>query len=654
MKTIKINCKIMKRYFFGSVNVEHDEKEILSLDITNLNYKSEDSEDVSQCSRYSQDNYIIEQTVCLGTYNKYFKNYISYILDIGNMKVCETTGLYVPPEELVKLKNGKTVLKALSIVVDGASYEICDASNVNVVAGSGTDISSEKRYILNADLGKYHKCSCGRYADDEHWHEDTNECLYCFTPRKVQIDTYIYGKHIIGFALYNEKNDSLDVSHLIQEIYRGETLEIVFWDDLVYYEGTAMGTYRELMYNYVQYFLDNSDYSMCDETGLCFHRDDLFYVESSEQLVYKDLVGEYEGEYYMLSDFVDVEVRTSTSNRYSTSIPTQVLSDNYSYCPFCACYVYYDNFDADEDCCIFCSDERGERVIEEYCASHRHNEDPKYFGDYEEGNFQGLGFELEVNHKTYGKDHNSVASRIIEEAGLEECELRYANDGSIGNGFEIISEPHTIKCFWEKQENWVKMLKFLVSEEYRSHISGLCGLHIHVSRKLLGATKHIQDITISKLYSFYEDNWDDLVKISRRESFAYCEKNYHSWEGREMFDKTHSKVKSWNKTVKSNHEGTRGHYVALNNANKHTFEFRLGRGTLNAWSFFSWIDLHITLCKNAKRITVNKVETNDIISWLSGIKESTAKYLYKRGAWKNEMLILYPNIEWEGDVAERV
>ena len=64
-------------------------------------------------------------------------------------------------------------------------------------------------------------------------------------------------------------------------------------------------------------------------------------------------------------------------------------------------------------------------------------------------------------------------------------------------------------------------------------------------------------------------------------------------------------------------------------------------------------DYLVKVPENARRITVEKVETNDLISWLGGIKETTAKYIYKRGAFRSQMLTLYPNIEWEQDLIER-
>jgi hypothetical protein len=166
---------------------------------------------------------------------------------------------------------------------------------------------------------------------------------------------------------------------------------------------------------------------------------------------------------------------------------------------------------------------------------------------------------------------------------------------------------------------------------------------------MFGKTKAVQDSAIAKVYTFFDDNWEDIVKVSRRRSFHYCNKNNLCSDDYDAVSEGKTtKYECWKKVAK--YAG--GHGVALNNSNTATFEYRLGRGTLNAWSFFSWIDFVLTITKNAKRITVEKVNTNDILSWLGGISESTAKYIYKRGAWQKEMVALYPNIEWEQDLID--
>lgn len=348
-------------------------------------------------------------------------------------------------------------------------------------------------------------------------------------------------------------------------------------------------------------------------------------------------------EWYALSDTECNDVRDRDGYTHCVRAPESYF-EGLCYCDNCNCYIEdSDDYYYDEDCCRWCYDEE-HRVIEGYTESHEH--DPILFGEYEdEDDFVGLGFELEVDcDGQTSRKNETVAGGLCDACGLEEDEMRYAYDGSLNHGFECISQPHTIKDFWSKQDKWRRMLKYLADNGYKSHDPGTCGLHVHVSRGMFGKTKSVQDTAIAKVYAFFDENWDDIVKVSRRKSFHYCTKNLLYDRDYEAIDEGKTtRYECWKKKIR----GEGGHGVALNNHNGATFEYRLGRGTLNPWSFFAWIDFVLTITKNAKRITVNKVESNDILSWLGGITESTAKYIYKRGAFKKEMLALYPQIEWE-------
>lgn len=341
---------------------------------------------------------------------------------------------------------------------------------------------------------------------------------------------------------------------------------------------------------------------------------------------------DYEGRTYLKENGYYKTVRDSEGIN-DIWIPASVFNEM-CYCEHCGCWVSWDDYHGDDTCC-FCAEAD---VIENYTSSHDHNNDPIYFGEYT-GEFAGMGFELEIDCDDSRDDNNEVASHLIEACGLEEHEMRYAHDGSLNYGFECISEPHTVKEFWAKVPQWTNMLKYLSDNGYESHDAKTCGLHVHVSRAMFGKTEAEQTSAIAKVMVFFDENWNDCVKISRRKNFSYCEKN-------DCFKDGHSSYYCWKKSASRQ----KGHYVALNNANKHTFEYRLGRGTLNAWSFFSWIDFVLTITKNSRRLTINKVNTNDRVSWLAGIKESTAKYMYKRGAFRSEVLELYPNIAWEADL----
>lgn len=392
----------------------------------------------------------------------------------------------------------------------------------------------------------------------------------------------------------------------------------------------------------------DDEVAQCYKTKLWLKKDGLIITHDGDYLAI-NLAREFHDEWYYKGEGTSHTYRDDEGYRDSFWAPQWYWDDLY-YCEHCDCYV--DGAQYHEDgCCEFCwAEEHRRRVIEGYGESHDHNADPVLFGDYKDKeHFAGFGFELEVDTTSEpDEDNDDVAANLCSECGLEENEMRFAHDGSLNYGFECISEPHTVKDFWSKTDKWRKMLKYLSSHGYSSHNVGTCGLHIHVSRNMLGNTVSEQSSAIAKIYTFFDMNWGDLAKVSRRTDFGYCEKN--SMSSNAVFDsKAKTKYEKWRLDASRR---SQNHYVALNNGNRNTFEFRLGRGTLNAWSFFSWIDLILTITKNARRITVEKVETNDLISWLGGITESTAKYIYKRGAFRAQMLTLYPNIEWEGDLTD--
>lgn len=357
---------------------------------------------------------------------------------------------------------------------------------------------------------------------------------------------------------------------------------------------------------------------------------------------YRELTVEWEGEYFDRADTEEHQLRHGDGSIQWVRAPDSYWHNRY-FCSHCECFIEYDEDYYGDDECIYCHEERQSEVIEGYSESHDHR--PIYFGSYK-GDFVGFGFELEVDcDEDDDCDNEATAEGLCSACGLDEDEMRYAHDGSLNYGFECISQPHTVKDFWDKAEKWRKMLKYLARAGYTSHNAGTCGLHVHVSRGMFGKTEEEQDRAISKVYAFFDENWHDLARVSRRTDFNYCDKNKLRYD--EDTDDKASLYAKWKKARKGG-----SHYVALNNGNEHTFEYRLGRGTLNAWSFFAWIDLMLTITKNARRITIEKVTSNDLLSWLGGIKESTAKYIYKRGAFREAMKALYPSVEWESDLTD--
>lgn len=235
-------------------------------------------------------------------------------------------------------------------------------------------------------------------------------------------------------------------------------------------------------------------------------------------------------------------------------------------------------------------------------------------------NFKGVGIELEID----GGGESCKPSKYIQEALDNRVYVKH--DGSLQNGFEIITHPHTIKAFNEIQ--WEEPLLELIKHGYRSHDIKTCGLHMHISRNML--TKD----NIAKLIYFVETHKYDLVRFSRRDltelekwSGFYTEpdgiRHTPTFAGRVCKKLCYAIMTSYND--KSPHDYR---YKALNLRKKETIEFRFLRGTLNYKTFKASLDFLLTLVKNCKKVTWKNIDNTKM--WLEGIEENTISYMKKR------------------------
>ena len=304
-------------------------------------------------------------------------------------------------------------------------------------------------------------------------------------------------------------------------------------------------------------------------------------------------------------------------------------------------------------------------IIEDYKISHNHNNHPRFvgaFGGKFDSEKKAFGFELEVDKNSWSLSSNPVkkmncemARKIASLVGSDN--IRFASDASLSDGFEIITQPHSPGAFWRRQSDWAKMLDLLVEWGYKSHDAGTCGLHVHLSRAWFGKTETEQSLAIAKLFAFFYNRWDDIKKASRRRDFSYCHRNEYAKLENGKWSVGNAVLK-WKDCAKKRDSGavrvSEGsawtHGVALNNSNKNTVEIRVGRGTLNKASFFSWIDFCLALAMNATKVVIADCEQNGSAEkWLKGIRESTARYIWKKGAFKKEISALFPEVEWDDD-----
>lgn len=326
------------------------------------------------------------------------------------------------------------------------------------------------------------------------------------------------------------------------------------------------------------------------------------------------------------------------------------LENNWYYCRHCDEYVEDNEWDYDNDCCYDCSDSLADGKIWDY---HDHPRDEIPFYGADKDGFVGGGFELEISGNPNSTSarcpyNQEFAEDLATSCGLEDGEIYFESDCSIGSGFEIISAPHTVKDFWDKQKAWADMLDACSRAGFKSHDAGCCGLHVHVSRGMFGP-KEKQNFNIAKVARLYTLRWDDFVKASRRKRLNYCRKvEFHKDYGSAVLVQGTDGARMFKSGLRYD---AMGHGVALNNSNSATFEYRLGRGTLNKVSFFAWIDLCFTLTKNSKKS--ERLLFSKQSEWLDGIREQTAKYLYNKGAFVSEVLELFPQLEWESSVVDQ-
>ena len=285
---------------------------------------------------------------------------------------------------------------------------------------------------------------------------------------------------------------------------------------------------------------------------------------------------------------------------------------------------------------------------------HNNNTKQHMYGlleDQSDTDFKGFGFELEVDKSNINGSYmslynNLVAHAIIDNTGLEKDEVFFETDSSLDDGFEIISQPHTIDAFYEKTDSWKKMLDILSDATFISHNACTCGLHIHVSKTWFGSSERQQNFHIGKIYKFFDTYWTDLCKASRRDTSTtyYCGKNATNIKNREEIRRHKTESHAWQAQAHYDHitrHDSDSHHNALNNSNYSTFEIRLGRGTLNKASFFAWIDLVLNIVKNSSKGCNKLISARD---WLEGIKPSTAMYLLKRKCFTDAIKILHNDV----------
>lgn len=297
-------------------------------------------------------------------------------------------------------------------------------------------------------------------------------------------------------------------------------------------------------------------------------------------------------------------------------------NDYYTRCERCDCLLHRDNanyFDgSDIPYCDECYEEiEDESSIRDY----GYKPEPIFYGKED----MYFGVELEID---CGGEIPDNAEKLENIGNKKRDHIYCKHDGSIHDGFEIVSHPMSLLYHYNDM-NWEEIFEKAIDMGYRSHNTSTCGLHIHINRDAFGSTYDEQEIPIARIVYFVEAHWNELVKFSRRNI-----DNIMRWASKygimENIKNTYDKTK----------KGNLGRYVAVNLQNYNTIELRIFRETLNINTFYATLQLVDEICKSA--INMNDYEFEKM-SWLDFVskinkdeKPELIKYLKLKQLYVNE------------------
>lgn len=205
--------------------------------------------------------------------------------------------------------------------------------------------------------------------------------------------------------------------------------------------------------------------------------------------------------------------------------------------------VFYPEDDSDQVLCDMCSRHyQSAQVIHDYY----YKPEFTFYGD---GN-RYFRVELEIDG---AGESNPSARKILEIANAEGQRLYCKHDGSLDDGFELVTHPMTL-AYHLKEMPWEKILNKAKSMGYTSHQARTCGLHVHVNRTAFVKTEAEQDEYVACIMYFFEKNREELLE----------------------------NAKKW-------YRGKR--YTCVNLCNTHTIEFRIFRGTLKLNTLIATLQL---------------------------------------------------------------
>ena len=288
--------------------------------------------------------------------------------------------------------------------------------------------------------------------------------------------------------------------------------------------------------------------------------------------------------------------------------------NNYFTCQECDRFYDNDEYQEDGRCvnCLYDEDDRYEFINDaSYMPTLIFSKE-----SWENTLFQGIELEIELPDSFRPANHADNFRSWLVKNKLERF-IYFKEDGSLDNGYEIVSHPFTSRSR-HKLMNWYKVLKYLRQSGAKAFKTKTCGLHVHVNKSGLSFTD------ILKLKLFFSRNQGMIERVAGRLENTYCE--YQRFGLAEYKDGSVSC-------------DTR--YVAVNvnnSSRKSTVEFRVFKSTLTYSRFIACLQFVEACCEFVKVHGAPAIAGRD--SWLdfrqyvikAGCYQQLVKHIRKVGA----------------------
>lgn len=295
-------------------------------------------------------------------------------------------------------------------------------------------------------------------------------------------------------------------------------------------------------------------------------------------------------------------------------------NDHYSRCDSCNRLIHDDNVCYSGDT-PYCEECYGKFDYHENIHEYNYKPDARFYGESYNNRF--FGVELEIDGADDPDDKDGDAAMLLGIANEDDEHIYIKNDGSLNEGFEIVSHPMTLE--YHKNFCWKELTRKAVRLGYRSHQISTCGLHVHVNRSSLADDRDAQEKIISRILYFIEMHWNEIFKFSRR-----TEASINRWAGRHGYEPTPEAL--MNKAKKNCNR-----YSALNLCNYYTIEFRIFKGTLKYNTLIATLEFVNAICEKAVELSDSEMAK---MSWSEFVSEITEpeliQYLKERDLYVNE------------------